>query len=92
LLTGQDGPCAKCGPPHRKPAESASRNKQSVFTIFLREEYRNGATSGGKPLGYSADHRSRPRKMGLPALSSKSAVHSRLRYNVWVGRRGTPAV
>ena len=47
---------------------SASRKKRSPFTKFLREKHRSEATSGGKPLGYPADHRARTRKTGLPAL------------------------
>jgi len=46
-------------------------------------------TSGGKPLGYSADHRSGPTKEdgGLPAPGCfKSAAHSRLKYKC-LGRK-----
>jgi hypothetical protein len=51
-----------------RSAESAGRSKMVCLHFFLREEYRSGTTSRGKPLWYSADHRSRPSKTGLPAL------------------------
>ncbi len=56
---------------------SASSKKRSAFTTSLREEHRGGATSGGKSLGYLADHRARTRKTGLPALERFKLSHVR---------------